>query len=270
MRLRISHHTVYDYERPVSFGVQSLRVTPSVFQGQKVISWNVDMGAQCEAGAGFRDGAGDWVQLWTIRGPITQVPVRLEGEVETTDMAGVLRGHREIIHPAVYLQSTEATELNDEIRDIAAGPEQSLSALDLAHALSHLVHERIPYRSGVTNGRTTAAEAFSIGGGVCQDHAHALIALARARDLPARYVSGYLHADAEGNAHEAAHAWAEIHVGGLGWVGFDAANKTCPNDLYVRTGSGLDSRDAAPIRGVTAMGGAEKLEVKVAVSRVEA
>ncbi|SDE59623.1 Transglutaminase-like enzyme, putative cysteine protease [Paracoccus isoporae] len=270
MRLRITHHTVYDYERPVSFGVQSLRVTPSVFEGQKVIDWQVDMGDTSEAGAGYRDGAGDWVQLWTIHGPISKVPVRIEGEVVTTDLAGVLRGHREVIHPMVYLQTTKMTEPDEALRDLAAGPEQGLGDLDLAHALSHLVHEKVAYRTGVTNGLSTAAEVLAAGGGVCQDHAHVLMAVARARGLPARYVSGYLHADAEGNIHEAAHAWAEIHVGGLGWVGFDAANATCPNDLYVRTGSGLDSRDAAPIRGVTAMGGAEKLEVTVAVSRVEA
>ncbi|WBU64576.1 transglutaminase family protein [Paracoccus aerodenitrificans] len=270
MRLKITHHTVYNYERPVSFGVQSLRVMPSVFQGQKVIEWNVDMGEHSEPGAGFRDGAGDWVQLWTIHGPVQQVPVRTEGIVETSDLAGVLRGHREMIHPMVYLQSTETTAPDDAILDIAAGPGQDLSPLDLAHELSRLVHEKIAYRQGVTNGITTAAEALALGEGVCQDHAHVLIALARQRELPARYVSGYLHADAEGNAHEAAHAWAEIHIQGLGWVGFDAANQTCPNEFYIRTGSGLDSRDAAPIRGVTAMGGAERLDVKVAVEQVEA
>ncbi|WBU52208.1 transglutaminase family protein [Paracoccus sp. SCSIO 75233] len=269
MRLRITHHTVYDYERPVSFGVQSLRMTPSVFQGQKVIDWTVDMGA-AEPGAGFRDGAGDWVQLWTIHGPVEQVPVRIEGEVETTDLAGVLRGHREMIHPMVYLQTTESTSPDEAIKDFAAGPGAELSQLDLAHALSHIVHERVAYRPGVTNGLTTAAQALSQGEGVCQDHAHVLIAMARARGVPARYVSGYLHADAEGNAHEAAHAWAELYIDGLGWVGFDAANETCPNEFYVRTGSGLDARDAAPIRGVTAMGGAEKLDVKVAVERVDA
>lgn len=270
MRLRITHHTVYHYESPVRFGVQSLRVTPSVFQGQKVIDWKVDMGEAGEPGAGFRDGAGDWVQLWTLRGPLDQVPVRIEGVVETSDLAGVLRGHREAINPMVYLQTTDATAPDAALRELAAGPGEGLAPLDLAHALSHLVLDRVAYRPGVTGLATSAAEALSLGGGVCQDHAHVLIALARLRGLPARYVSGYLHADAEGNAHEAAHAWAEIFITGLGWVGFDAANQTCPNDYYVRTGSGLDARDAAPIRGVTVMGGAEKLDVKVAVERVEA
>lgn len=270
MRLKITHQTMYNYDAPVRFGVQSLRLTPSVFQGQKVIDWHVDMGDAGEAGAGFRDGAGDWVQLWTLRGPVTQVPVRIEGVVETTDLAGVLKGHREAVHPMVYLQSTPTTRPDDALRDLVAGLPDNLGQLDLAHELSRLVHSHVAYESGVTTLDTTAAEALALGRGVCQDHAHVLMTMARLRDMPARYVSGYLHADAEGNAHEAAHAWAELHINGLGWVGFDAANQTCPNQYYVRTGSGLDARDAAPIRGVTVMGGAEKLDVTVAVEEVGA
>lgn len=269
MRLKITHHTVYRYDAPVSFVVQSLRLTPSVFDGQKVIDWKVSIDG-AEPGPGFRDGAGDWVQAWTIRGPVTEVAVRIDGEVETTDLAGVLRGHREVVHPMVYLQTTEATAPDDALRALADEPDDNLSPLDLAHALSARVSDAIAYRPGVTHLHTTAAEALRLGEGVCQDHAHALVTLARLRGLPARYVSGYLSADADGAEHEAAHAWAEIHVDGLGWVGFDAANRSCPDDRYVRTGSGLDARDAAPIRGVRASTGmgAEELDVTVAVEPV--
>src|SRR5690606_11899796 len=127
----------------------------------------------------------------------------------------------------------------------------------------------IAFRPGVTETHTTAAEAFALGQGVCQDHAHALITVARLRELPARYVSGYLHSTADGQAHEAAHAWAEIHVGNLGWVGFDAANRCCPDERYVRLGSGLDASDAAPIRGVAMGTGAERLAIRVQVEEME-
>ena len=73
--------------------------------------------------------------------------------------------------------------------------------------------------------------------------------------MPARYVTGYLFTeDAEA---EAAHAWAELHVDGLGWIGFDPANRCCPDERYIRLGSGRDAREAAPIRGVS-RGGAER------------
>ncbi|MGB4909077.1 MAG: transglutaminase family protein, partial [Tabrizicola sp.] len=114
---------------------------------------------------------------------------------------------------------------------------------------------------------TTAAEALALGEGVCQDHAHALVACARHRGLPARYVSGYLFATQDGTPHEAAHAWAELHIPGLGWVGFDPANRACPDARYIRLGSGFDAQDAAPIRGIARGGAREAMDVTVAVQQ---
>ena len=89
---------------------------------------------------------------------------------------------------------------------------------------------------------------------------------ARVAELPARYVAGYLHSDASGMAHQASHAWAEIFVAGLGWVGFDAANRCCPDDRYIRLCSGADALDAAPIRGVLHGYASEALTVDVSVA----
>ena len=79
--------------------------------------------------------------------------------------------------------------------------------------------------------------------------------------MPARYVTGYLLTARRRRAGEASHAWAELYVGGLGWVGFDPANRCCPDERYIRLGSGRDAREAAPIRGVSRGGGAEAMDV---------
>lgn len=263
MKLRISHETVYRYDHPVRNLVQSLRLTPSVFEGQRTLDWAVEV-SDGMAGPSFRDGAGDVVQGWTVRGPVDAVSVRVAGLVETRDTAGVLRGHREQINPLAYLRATPATATDDGLRDLAAGVAED-DPLGLAHGLAQAVAGAIAYRPGVTEAHTTAAEALAMGEGVCQDHAHALIAAARCHDMPGRYVSGYLHATADGVPHEAAHAWAELYVAGLGWVGFDPANGCCPDERYVRLGSGLNAQDAAPIRGVRQGVGPEGLDVTVQV-----
>lgn len=268
MKLRISHQTHYRYDRPVRNLVQSLRLTPSVCEGQRTHDWRIDVTGGIR-GPGFRDGAGDWIEGWTVRGPTEEVVVTITGRVETRDTAGVLRGHRELIHPLAYLRDTGATKADAGLKELAASITDASDSLDLAHKLSAAVSDAIAYAPGQTRFHTTAAEALAQGEGVCQDHAHALIAVARQRDLPARYVSGYLHADASGKAHEAAHAWAEIHVEGLGWIGFDPANRCCPDERYVRLGSGLDASDAAPIRGIAAGQGDETLDVAVNVEEVE-
>jgi hypothetical protein len=101
--------------------------------------------------------------------------------------------------------------------------------------------------------------------GFCQDHAQALIACARHAGFPARYVAGYLFSSEDGTPHEASHAWAELHVPGYGWIGFDPANRCCPDERYIRLGSGLDAAEAAPIKGIARGLGAESLSVTVAI-----
>jgi transglutaminase-like putative cysteine protease len=137
--------------------------------------------------------------------------------------------------------------------------------LSHAHALAFAVAGAIAYRPGSTHSHTTAAEALAQGEGVCQDHAQALIACARHAGFPARYVAGYLFSSEDGTPHEASHAWAELHVPGYGWIGFDPANRCCPDERYIRLGSGLDAAEAAPIKGIARGLGAESLSVTVAI-----
>jgi transglutaminase-like putative cysteine protease len=263
MRLTVDHVTRYHYDRPVRSVMQSHRLTPSSFAGQKVLDWDVAVSDGVK-GAVHRDGAGDQLQGWTVAGPVSAVEVRVRGTVETTDLSGVLRGHRETVAPTCYLRATAPTRPDVALATLARSVEAP-DVLGLAHALAEVVAVAIAYRPGVTHAHTTAAEALALGEGVCQDHAHALIACARIRDIPARYVSGYLFATEHGTPHEAAHAWAELHLPGLGWVGFDPANRSCPDERYIRLGSGLDAQDAAPIRGIARGGGTEAMDVTVAV-----
>ncbi len=270
MKLTVSHNSTYAFDPAPKGLVQSLRLRPADFEGQQVLNWSVTIeGAQF--GAGFRDGAGDWVETATLRGPSAEVTVLVEGSVETADMTGVLRGHRERIPPLAYLSPTRATTPDRAISDLAKAavsdtPESE--ALARAHALTNAVADALAYVPGQTGPSTTAAEALAQGAGVCQDQAHTLIAAALSIDMPARYVTGYFFATEGTVGSEASHAWAEIHIPDLGWVGFDATNRTCPDDRYIRLGSGADAQEAAPIRGVARGTAKERLDVSVAVTQV--
>ena len=269
MRLQLSHKTIYRYDRPLRSVVQSHRLTPVNSAGQTVVSWNVFV-EDANQGTPFVDGAGDCVTTITKRGPLSELLIEVTGTIDTRDTSGVLKGHKESVSPMAYLRSTSATKadvaLTELARDVVA---KGKSGLEQAHLLSQAISDAIVYSPGATAEHTTAAEALGLGEGVCQDHAHALIAAALAVEMPARYVAGYLFSDAEGQAHEASHAWAEIWIDGLGWVGFDAANRCCPDDRYIRLGSGYDAVDAAPIRGVGDGVAAESMDVTVAVQSVQ-
>ena len=61
MKLRIFHRTVYRYDRPVRNLVQSLRLTPSVSEGQRTHDWEIEVEGGIR-GPGFRDGAVRFLQ----------------------------------------------------------------------------------------------------------------------------------------------------------------------------------------------------------------
>lgn len=265
MLLKVDHTTRYFYDQPVRAVVQSHRMTPSVFDGQKTHSWDVSVTDGLRGGA-FRDGAGDMIQSWSVLGPVSEITVHVHGIVETTDLSGLLRGHRESAPTEAYLRDTMPTRIDAALAALADGLDVAGNQLGAAHDLSARVSDAIVYTPGITDARTTASEAMVLGQGVCQDQAHALIAVARHIGIPARYASGYLHMSGDVVTEEAAHAWAELHIAGLGWVGFDPANRCCPDARYIRLGSGLDAQDAAPIRGTARGQGAESLKVDVSVT----
>lgn len=267
MRLTISHETLYSFDPPKRGVVQSHRLTPSQFEGQQVIDWSVDVEGATR-GSGFRDGAGDWIETVSMVGPVAEMRVVVRGTIETRDLAGVLRGHRETVPPEAYLRPTISTEADKAVYTLAREALADIAednVLSKCHALMNAVADAIAYVPGETTAGTSGAEALAMGRGVCQDHTHALIAAALASDIPARYVTGYLESGNDGAAHEASHAWAELFVRGIGWIGFDPTNRCSPDARYVRLGSGHDATGAAPIRGVADGAGVEAMEVDVQV-----
>jgi transglutaminase-like putative cysteine protease len=66
---------------------------------------------------------------------------------------------------------------------------------------------------------------------------------------------------------DATHAWAEIFVSNLGWVGFDVSNGICPDERYVAVATALDYDGAAPISGLVFGASAESLAVSVEVQQ---
>ncbi|CCQ73578.1 transglutaminase family protein [Magnetospira sp. QH-2] len=267
MHITIDHETVYSYDSPVSYSIQSLRLTPQPFDGQILRKWSVEAQGAGQLQA-FADSFGNVTHTLVIDRPHDEVRIHVRGQVDTTDTHGVVRGTMEPFPPLFYLRTTEQTKSDGAIRALAKVAESaSENTLDCLHRLMGAIRDAIDYQTGETESSTSAVEALANGAGVCQDHAHVFIAAARSLEIPARYVSGYLLHTDSGEETEASHAWAEALVPNIGWIAFDVANRVCATDHYVRVGVGLDYREAAPVRGVRRGGGEEALAVTVRVAQ---
>ncbi|GGB58295.1 transglutaminase [Roseibium aquae] len=264
MRLTVRHTTSYRYDAPPANAMQQLRLTPPKAPGQKVVYWELDAPG-IQRATTYRDAFGNLVHMVSSDERLEEVHITARGIVETSETHGVLGFEKGAAPTRIFTRVTPLTKANQAIRRMtnALNLDDPIPGL---HDLMHLIREKVAYRVGVTETHATAVSALATGEGVCQDHAHIFIAAVRAAGLPARYVSGYLLLEDQQES-EAHHAWAEVFVQDLGWIGFDISNGICPTDHYIRLTTGLDSRSAAPIRGIRFGGNDENLKVEVDVSQ---
>jgi transglutaminase-like putative cysteine protease len=292
MRICVAHETVYRYDAPCTGVIQTLRLTPRNHAGQYVVNWRIDVSADCRLEP-QEDAFGNIAHAFSVAGPMGELRLLVEGEVETQNTAGVVRGAVERFPPSLFLRETAMTHADKAILAYAAQFPRPTAANMLAtlHSLMARLHEDIAFDAAATSAAPSAADAFMSGRGVSQDLAHVFIAVARSLGVPARYVAGYFRqgdgAFAQGAREEAGqgagevagqvvnqvagrkvgHAWAEVHVPDLGWVGFDPANDMCATGQHVRVAVGLDYLGAAPVRGAHYGGGREDVAVRLEVTQ---
>ncbi|HLL28460.1 MAG TPA: transglutaminase family protein [Xanthobacteraceae bacterium] len=268
MRIRISHETVYRYDTPAKSAIQILRLTPRNHDGQYIVRWRIELNVDCRLDP-FEDAFGNLARSFTVDGPLSELAIRVEGEVETQDTAGIIGGAVERFPPSLYLRETPLSAPDAAIaafaEETAAGAKDN--PLATLHALTSRIYNEFAFDPDPTHPAMTAAESFALRRGVCQDYAQIFVAAARHLEIPARYVSGYFLRVDGVTEQEAGHAWAEAYLPKLGWVAFDPANGISATAAHVRVAIGLDSLGAAPVRGTRFGGEGEKLAVAVHVDQ---
>lgn len=109
--------------------------------------------------------------------------------------------------------------------------------------ISTWVYEHVEYRTGSTMSWWSAVDTFNEGYGICRDITHTFVALCRALNIPARYISGYLpDMDVPVPPTEMDfHAFAEVYLGDRWWT-FDPRHDEL-RKAHVVIGRGRDAAD---------------------------
>ena len=146
--------------------------------------------------------------------------------------------------------------------------QESPYTVDEVLKLATAVQQAIGYVPGQTTFATTAAQSFALKSGVCQDHAHVMLSLCRAAQIPARYVSGYFFAEESPNL--ASHAWidfcSDIEKGI--WISVDITHACLIDARHIRLAIGRDYYSAAPVKGVRTGGGGEELSANISIQQL--
>jgi transglutaminase-like putative cysteine protease len=260
MLLHIRHETHYHYDKPVQYSIQALRLTPRLEAGLRVKEWRISSPGRQRAQT---DAYGNVNHFMTLEQPHDEISVLAEGWVETDDLASAWIEDEGKLPVLAYLQETPLTRADDALRRLVADSLPTTGDFEQRMlALMTAVESRIEYSPGMTDVEGTAAEALAHGHGVCQDHAHVMIACCRAAGIAARYVSGYLYTGDDG--HAASHAWIDSWDDGR-WLSCDATHKRFAGPTYCRLAVGRDYLDACPVRGIRHGGGVEAMSTNVSV-----
>jgi transglutaminase-like putative cysteine protease len=240
----------YEYPAPIRHLEHRLVVIPPEhFGDQRRLEHRLEVGLPGVQVEDQIDRFGNLV--FAVRAPRIDSCVEFTAKVRLERHAG--REHRLLdgwLRDGYLLEPTRLTEPDARIRR-AAGRLAAVApwGLELAQAINDWVHQAMSYEDGSTTVRTTAAEALSMGRGVCQDYAHLMLSLCRSCSLPARYVSGHLVG--EGGTH----AWVEVVLPtrdgtgeAIAWS-FDPTHARRGGLNYVTIAVGGDYGDVAPTSG---------------------
>ena len=253
MRIEIDHTLTLTLPAGSGQAVLHLLLTPGSGAAQQVDSWTVETAGIDTAGR-FADAYGNQVHLVNQGRPEGDIAVRARGVVTTREVNGVLGKPGGEPVPALYKRVTPLTRAPVTLYGkFRTGKETRLDSL---HALTARVGETL----GLPEEPAVQAQMSADGGQVqsqgaeavqlppAADYAHLFIGAARALDIPARFVTGYLapSADHPGGLHH----WAEAYDDGLGWIGFDPRLQICATERYARLAVGLDAESSIPLRTV--------------------
>lgn len=261
MQIAIRHQLSVAIGEGVPRAVQHLLLTPQSSSVQTINEWQLDAPG-LDGAIGFLDAYGNRAHMSSLQKPEPELVITASGIVETHDRAGVVGRLERDPMPALFRRVTALTRPVGAITGkFRTSPKYGKERIALLHDLMARVAEVVG-GSGQSQSQDGQSQSQSQGKAAeAPDFAHAFIGAARALEVPARYVTGYLAAGEDEPA--AFHAWAEAWDESLGWIGFDAMFDLCPTDRHVRLASGLDATSTVPVRSVPMLGTPQALTVEV-------
>lgn len=239
-QLSFHYHLKITLNQPITNHRFTLRCTP-VSDARQRILWAEPTVSPADFLSRSRDQWGNVLLYGGCKEANTCFEVNVTGQAET-GLADCIPSENEM-RDRLFQYATPLTAADEAMRRFADGLNLSGDALTQAETVMNAVHTALRYQKGSTTVRTTAAEAFAAGQGVCQDFSHVMLAILRSRQIPCRYVVGMLLGEGE------SHAWVEVlHQGN--WYAFDPTNGRRVGDEHIKLSHGRDYLDCTINRGV--------------------
>ena len=271
-RLRVSHETRFDYDGPARASYNELRLTPRTEHRQTALESRVVTAPPAPQYA-YVDYWGTHVVAFNVDRGHERLSITGSSLIDTQQAVEPSDASWSEVADASttmadHLSHNLYTAPGAELVEVAAGL-RTATPHRTARQIIEWTQGALRYVRGVTTVHTSANEAYADGAGVCQDFAHLALSLAKTAGLPARYVSGYFHPEADATVGEEVtgetHAWIEFWTGS--WWGYDPTNDCAVGERHVAVGRGRDYADVPPVKGIYAGTAEHSMRVTVRIVR---
>ena len=275
MYYTIRHVTRFRYSAPITQSVMEVRMQPRTESSQRCLNFQLSVMPHARV-LNYRDYLGNTIHNFDIPGEHRQLSITAQSQVEVRPLPelpanmparawnDLSRSEYDMMVPSHFthpspLLNDLATELGVMRRD---------DPLSFLRELTVRIYDAFAYVPESTKVDSPIDDALKARQGVCQDFTHIMLALLRPLGIPARYVSGYLYPRQGGSRSTpgASHAWVEVLLPELGWVGFDPTNNLIADYCHIRVAIGRDYDDVPPTRGVFKGKADTELSVSVRVT----
>lgn len=286
MLLEVRHVTQYQYDEPVRESVMELWMQPQRSHRQRLVSFDLELEPAAKLFS-YADPFGNAVYHFDVPQPHDRLTITARSAVETSaptplpadlDMgewdrlrADFVQGDCfEFLRPHGFARDSE--HLHAFLEEHGLHRLRARDPLTAARELSAGIYKAFEYEAGVTRADSPIDHVLEERRGVCQDFAHVMITVCRSWGIPARYVSGYLFTDRghDRSDPDATHAWVEVFLPSLRWIGFDPTNNIETGERHIACAIGRDYSDVPPSRGVYKGEAESQLAVGVTVRRARA
>jgi transglutaminase-like putative cysteine protease len=285
--LEVRHVTQYEYDRPVRESVMELWMQPQKGANQRLVSFELEVDPTAQLFS-YPDPFGNAVYHFDVPQPHQRLTITARAAVDTQapptlppalDMGEwdrlrsdfVLGENFDFLRPSGYASETKA--LHAFMTEKGLTNPKDKDPLTAVRNLAGMIYRAFGYEAGVTRADSPIDDVLAARKGVCQDFAHVMLSICRLWGIPARYVSGYLFTDREAGDRsdpDATHAWVEVFLPSLRWIGFDPTNDILAGERHVICAVGRDYSDVPPSRGVYKGDAESSLAVGVTVRRARA
>jgi transglutaminase-like putative cysteine protease len=272
MFLEIEHRLSFAYDAYIRESFLELRMQPKTTPHQNLSSFVLAVGPPTKVSR-YRDWNDNTVHHFTIVSFHDRIEVGARSFVHTAPMGPGLAAATD--RPGAgpeppyalfdFLQFggpvRNSAALRTFAHDAAVPADATLGEQVAAYGQHIAAH--LTYRKHVTRYDSTTDDVLQVQGGVCQDFTHLMLGVLRLRQIPCRYVSGYLHVEAEEGEVAQSHAWIELHSSVAGWIPFDPTHNREIDERYVVVGHGRHYDDVPPNKGIYRGNADEALEAQV-------